>query len=177
MKGISEAVLKDGVSQVLNQLGELLNRHAELHGQLLVAAEHKREAIVNGDLEKMEQLLQMEKMLVQEVEVKERERAELIKQACSGLGLDYGKVKLADILAKMEDRAQADRISQIRENLRGILDKLRYRNRQNCELLKASIQHANDFLHLVQCAVNGGELYGRNGKKTGGSLGLLNRQA
>ncbi len=164
------------MSVILTQLETILTCEVELHLQLLDAAEAKREAIIKGDLTSLENLLQHEQHLIGRVENEEARRLALVKEARRELELGTGPVKMKDIIAKAPSPWNRN-LSHVRERLREVLDKLRFRTRQNAELLHASIEHANAFMRMVQEAAGGDSTYGRDGKRRLGTFRLLNKSA
>jgi len=156
-------------------LEQVLDREAGLHERLLVAAEAKRQAILKGDLPAMEQLLREEQTLLGEVEREEKSREALAGRARASLGLP-ADARLAALIEKAGDPLGA-RLAAVRERLRAALDKLRYRTRQNAELLRASLQHVEAFLRTVLEAGDPDPQYGRDGRRAGAGLHLLDRSA
>ncbi len=148
----------------------------DLHAQLLSAAEAKREAMIRNNLEAMEEILQAEQELIARVEEEEAKRQQYAETLRRELGIEANPVKLVMIVEKLP-AAEGERLSRLREGLKEVIEKLRYRSRQNAELIRVGIDHANDFLALVAEAVQGGSRYGRKGKIGGSSLRLLDKRA
>lgn len=162
--------------QLFANLEKILEQLAELHSCLLEAAERKRVVIIEGDIRMMEELLQLELGLVAEVEKAEVDREKIVADAVELLGLDSEKTKLVDIIDKLEPET-ATGLRNVQERLRVIIDELRYRSRQNAELLKASMEHVEEFLRTVSEAASPEKGYGRDGKRLSGGLSLLDRSA
>lgn len=158
------------------ELEGILHRHVELHTELLAQAENKRAAIIEGDLDLMETTLAAEQRLIGEVEREEARRVAIMEQARDVLAISDEPIKLAMIVERLDEPAKS-RIQAIHDRLKKVLDKLRYRHRQNGELLRVSIDHANAFLTLVAQALQGGPRYDRKGVQQGGSLRLLDQTA
>lgn len=165
------------MSVTLRDLEEVLELQADLHARMLIAAAGKREAIIAGDLPKLEKLLALEHKLLSEVEAAEDKRLSLVEVARQELDLDDQPVKLAVIIESAAEPF-ASRLAHVRERLCNILDELRYRTRQNGELLQAGIEHVQGFLHAVAEATRPQAGYGPDGRLAGfGSFRLLDKSA
>jgi len=164
------------MSATLTELEEVLRREVDLHQELLEAAEGKRTAIILGDLKGLEDLLQRENRLIAGVEAEEAKRAGLIAAARTEFDLQEDPVRMQAIIARAPE-PHAERLQRVRERLRETLDALRYRTRQNAELLRASIAHVDGFLHMVAQAGSPEALYGRDGRRKTGEFSLLDRSA
>lgn len=162
--------------ELWDALARVLEKEADLHESLIVAAEHKRNAIIEGDLSAMETLLRHEQNLAAEIEAAERERIAIVEKARAAFALPAGEIKLVTLIEKA-DSSDKTRLQELRERLREILNRLRYRTRQNAELLKASLDHVHTFLKLVAEAAAGGPRYDRNGRRASSNLSLLDRSA
>ena len=165
------------MSRILSELEDVLREEADLHARLLIAAEGKREAIIKGDLPMMEDILRKENALLHEVEAAEDRRVSLAQQAREDLGIDDSAVKLSLIISAAAE-PHASRLQKVRESLRLILDELRFRTRQNGELLQFSLDHVEGFLRAIAEACTPDTGYGRSGKNSAPSgLRLLDQSA
>lgn len=164
------------MDKTLTELEFILKREEELHAQLLQAADDKRQAIVKGDLPGMERLLQLERGLIEEVARMEKERERTAAAVREQFGLSTSDGKMASLIAAVEE-PHASRLSEVRQRLTAVLNKLRYRTRQNAELLKASVEHVNAFLRTVAGSGAPKPVYSRDGKKGNENIRLLDRQA
>lgn len=164
------------MSTSLQALEAVLRNETELHASLLEAAEAKRNAIIDGDIDAMETVLKAEEQLIGLVEEAEVIRQDLVRSLQEELQIEQEPVKMSMILACIGEAGAT--LAKVHEELRAVLDKLRYRSRQNAELLKASMEHVNAFLHLVaQASANNASLYNKKGQRGAGNLGLLDHRA
>lgn len=131
----------------MNLLREILNRHIELHRELLELAEAKRRAIIANDAEKVEEITRGEAELVGEVEKTEVERTACVAQLAGDLNLD-GTPKVQEIIDAIGETAVP--LQESRDRLREILAALQKRTLQNERLLQQSIEHIKGFLRLCQ---------------------------
>lgn len=163
---------------LLEELETQLATLASAHEEMLVYMAEKRNAIVDGNIAAMEETLQNEQRVLETIEKAEETRKRLVEQARIDLGIKGRPVKLAQIVAAAGEPA-ASRLKAVHERLKGAMDTLRYRSRQNAELLKASMEHVEQFLQLVREAAGGKQsvTYGPDGRKNKGSLKMLDRCA
>ncbi len=160
------------MNPLIAKLNAVLLQEAALHQKLLEEAEAKRAAIIAGRLPEMEQILERERAIIAEVNRFEERRQELVLQTREKYQITQEPFKLqqlADLLGE-----EGKELAQTRQLLKEVLDKLRYSNRRNDELLKASIEHVNSFLRLL--SQNGNKTYDRKGN-SGGNRPLFDRTA
>lgn len=158
----------------LQTLETVMHDHIRLHTELLDAAGRKRDAIITGDIDLMERTLATEYELIRQVESAETLRTVLVEQLRAEWGLDEEPLRMRTILEHAPEAAR-EVLGGLHEELRDLLDRLRYRSRQNAELLQASMEHVNAFLRLVQDATRQNPTYGREGQREGASRSLINR--
>lgn len=148
----------------------------DLHEELLAEADAKRQSIIDGDIDAMEIVLAKEIALVQAVEAAETARQAVVETLRAELAINEEPVKLAMLI----ERAPEDvgkKLAAVHARLQEILKKLRYRNRQNQELLRVSMAHVDQFMRAVTRACTLSPGYGRDGRIQGTSINLLDRSA
>lgn len=163
---------------IIDNLEEVLRQEIVLHASLLEEAEQKRSAVIKGDLPELEAILQREQALIAHVAEAEARRQELVEQARAALHITEEPLKMSVLttyLAKALGDTAIKPLRQAGDGLKKILEQLRYRNRQNEELLKASIEHVNSFLKMVS-QTSGTQTYDRKGQNSG-TLRLFDRTA
>lgn len=165
------------MNPVLVNLEKILLHMAALYTKLVSEGELKRQAIIDGEVGSLEEVLEREYMLLEQIEKAEGMRITLSQQAEVELCIpkEDRPVKISRIIESAG--ANAESLKKAREILRKKLHKFRYRNRQNEELLKASIAHVNDFMSMVKNA-SGKKTYNRNGGAMGANgLRFIDRTA
>jgi flagellar biosynthesis/type III secretory pathway chaperone len=166
----ADAALK----RAIGMLEAILARETDVHREMLAVAESKQAAIVQGDLEALEKSVTDERRLVVRIEDEERKRLAVMPLVKSGLGADDGVEKLADVIAMMPE-PERGRMSEVRDELKVVLEACQLRTRHNAELLKASLEHVDAFLRSLSDATSKDATYKRNGKRSGGGPGLIDR--
>ncbi len=167
-----EAALKRAVGM----LEAILVRQTELHREMLSLADDKRDAIVKGDLEKLEKTVSEEKKLVARVEEEEKRRLAVLPLVRSGLDLDDSVEKLADVFAHLPE-PERGRMLGVRDNLKEVLEACQIKTRHNAELLKTSLEHIETFLRSLSDAASHDANYRKDGKRGGGGPTFIDRNA
>lgn len=169
----ADAALK----RAIGMLEAILVRETEVHREMLGLAEAKQQAIVQGNIESLEQTVFAEKKLVARIEEEEKKRLAVMPLVKAGLGAGDGVEKLADVIALMPE-PERTRMNEVRSSLKEALEACQIKTRHNTELLKASLEHVDTFLRsLADAASQGNITYKPNGKRQSGGPGRLDHKA
>lgn len=168
----AEAALK----RAIGMLEAILGRQTAIHREMLAVAESKQDSIIKGDLEKLEKSVFEEKKLVARIEDEEKKRLAVMPLVKSGVGAGPEVEKLADVIALMPE-PEKSRMTEVRAELKEVLEACQLKNRHNSELLKASLEHVEAFLRTLSEAVQKDATYGKDGKRGGGGPSIIDRSA
>lgn len=168
----ADAALK----RAIGMLEAILTRQIGIHREMLTVAQAKQEAILKGDLEKLEKAVIDERKLVARIEEEEEKRATVMPMVRKGLELDASVEKLQDVVEAMPE-PERTRMRDVRSELKGLLEECQLKTRHNAELLKASLEHVEAFLRTISEAVAKETGYGRDGKRSGGGPAFIDRSA
>ncbi len=162
---------------VIENLEAVLRHIAGVYSKLLEEGEAKREAIIKGDIQALEEILDREYELLDIVKKAEGMRVVLAGQAEDEFGIDQDKrpLKLSELVAIVGESGNG--LADAQSILKDVLTKFRYRNRQNEELLKSSIAHVNDFMTLIKDRAGKNKTYNKSGRDYGGGLSLFDKRA
>ena len=149
------------MSKSLNELLDQLAALQYLHEQLYKLAEQKRSAIITGKLEPFEEVTKAERELVQHIEDIEKLRQQTVLIVAGELKIS--KLKLIDIIEACPNHEWKDKLKNQRDSLKNAVEKIRLYNRQNSELLKASIEHVHAFMKMVGQASSVNPTYSTQG--------------
>lgn len=165
------------MKSVIENLEAVLTHMTALYGKLLEEGEAKREAIISGDINALEAVLDREHALLEKVSKAESIRVSLSAQAEDEYNIpeEDRPVKLSALIRVLGEKAAG--LDAAQAQIKGVLEKFRFRNRQNEELLKASISHVNDFMTLIKDRAGRNKTYNKSGRDYGGGLNLLDRRA
>jgi Protein distantly related to bacterial ferritins len=166
----AEAALK----RAIGMLEAILVRQTAIHKDMLAVADAKQDAIIKGDLEKLEKAVIDERALVSKIEDEEKKRLAVMPLVKTGMNAPEDLEKLADIIALMPE-PEKKRMTAVREELKTVLEECQIKTRHNAELLKASLEHVEAFLRTLAEETARDKTYDRGGKKLGGGPGLIDR--
>ena len=166
----ADAALK----RAIGMLEAILVRETDVHREMLAVAESKQAAIVQGDLDALEKSVADERRLVARIEDEEKKRLAVMPLVKNGLGAGDDVEKLADVIAMMPE-SERGRMTGVRDELKEVLEACQLKTRHNTELLKASMEHVDAFLRSLSDAASKDTTYKRNGKRSGGGPGLIDR--
>lgn len=162
--------------RAIGMLEAILIRESAIHREMLDVAEVKQNAIIHGDLEKLEKAVADEKSIVARIEEEEKKRLAVMPLVRNGLGIGPDVEKLADVIVLMPE-PERSRMTKVRDELKDVLEKAQIKTRHNSELLKASLEHVESFLRAVSDAVTQDNNYKRDGKRSGGGPSIIDRNA
>lgn len=162
--------------RAIGMLEAILTRQIAIHREMLEVARNKQEAILKGDLEKLEKAVIEERKLVARIEDEEGKRATVMPMVRKGLELDESVEKLQLVVEAMPE-PERTRMLEVRAELKGLLEECQLKTRHNAELLKASLEHVEAFLRGISDAASKDAGYGRDGKRSGGGPSFIDRSA
>ncbi len=166
----ADAALK----RAIGMLEAILSRQIDLHKQMLQVADDKRDAIMKGDLEKLEKSVVEERKIVAGIEQEEQSRLAVMPLIQTGLGLDKSVDKLADVIDAMPEPEKIT-MGKLRSDLKNVVETCHTKTRHNSELLKASLEHVEGFLRTLSEAAQTDVKYDNKGKRKGGGPSMLDR--
>lgn len=162
------------LKRAVGMLEAVLVRQTDLHRNMLALAGAKQDAIIKGDLEKLEKTVAEERNLVAKIEEEEKNRAAIMPLVRSAVGLDETAEKLADVVKLLPDPDRS-RMESVHAELKSVLEQCQIKTRHNAELLKASLEHVDAFLRTVAEAASPDANYDRKGKKGGSGPTIIDR--
>lgn len=127
-----------------------LDQQIEVHRALLGLSEQKREAVVAGEVERLMQITQQEAKLVRLADQLEARRAEVVQAYMHSRKMFVtGAITihtLSKIAVKLEEK---EALSERRDILLGLIDKLKQANELNRQLLQQSLAFIDYSLDLL----------------------------
>ncbi len=165
------------MKSTVENLKAILEHMTALYAKLLKQAEAKREAIIAGDITALEKILEEEYRLLEKVNKAEEMRSMLSEKLEDECGVARSKrpVKLKSLIALLG--AKGKELYDVQNKIKHVLEKFRFRNRQNEELLKASIAHVDEFMNMIKGRAGRNNTYDKSGHNSGGGLSILDRRA
>lgn len=152
-------------NQAIFDLEKILNQEIEAYSRLEEYITDKKSHLINGDLEKIKTVdLELEKYnyIVEKLEEK---RKQIYPENST----------LRQIIEKIENKEQADKISQLREKIKTVSTNIQKQNTINVELIKNSLKMVeNSIILIANALVPEGSAYNQKGaSKTVKNLSYL----
>ena len=134
----------------MKYLVELLEKETDIYGSYLELALRKKKALIDNDIDRLDQITGEEKALSTKILALEAARTEYLRE--EGF---QGSITLNELLPKLspEDRTQVEKIS---ENLREVLTNCKKFNDNNVALLKQSSNYINHMIKVFSSTLGGG---------------------
>lgn len=150
--------------QIYKKLQDLIG----LHRQMLEIVRLEKQALIENDLDRIQDLVTLKSGIITTIAYRENERKKIVKQLSETLGKDSGVVNLKFIIEREQelDLQAADKIRNVATTLKMIIDRINKQNNENKELVNSCLKH----VAVLKNNVLGGqeaqaEIYTGQGKK------------
>lgn len=162
----------------MEELMQVLETEIKEYDKLLELSKKKTPIIVKGDMEQLRLITDEEQRVADNLAALDVKRAATTKDIADVINMDVESLKLSvliDILAKQPEQQQ--RLANIRDRLKTVVDSVRLINDNNKELINHSLEMVEFDLNLIKSMRQAPETnnYGRsainNGSILGGTVG------
>jgi len=146
---------------MINKLIEIISKEAALFESFLDLLEQQKEMLVANNVEGLKEIVQRqhEKLIESRLLNKQREDViETIKASCA----IEGDLTVARLL-KLVDEAQANRLTQLRETIYSLNDKITSTRNTNAMLLNRSREFITRTMEMLSKIKNPDNIYARTG--------------
>lgn len=165
--GLEDFVLKDYFEYLI----ELLDKEMGTMRLLLSALEAEQKALVENDIQGLDESVETQKALAQRASTQEKARVKIIQQMASILREDYKTLTLRRLI-DLADPPLSERLATQRETLLTLQEDLRQTNRQNSVLIKQSMKYVDKTLLILTGGSPMGNRYVKTGKADSKSASL-----
>lgn len=162
------------MASLMENLIVVLNKQYTEYEKLLELSCRKTTVIVEGNLEKLQQITDEEQHIVGIVNHYETERSEVMKDIANVINKDVETLKLMDLVRMLESRPQEQRqLTEIHDKLKDVALRMKRVNEQNKELLENSLEMIAFDMNLIQSMRKAPETanYNRGAYNTGSTMG------
>ncbi len=162
------------MASLMENLINVLNKQYVEYENLLELSCKKTTIIVEGDLEKLQQITDEEQRVVGIVNQYESERLEVMKDIANVINKDVETLKLIDLANMLVQRPQEQKaLTEIHDKLKSVALRMKRVNEQNKELLENSLEMIAFDLTLIQSMRKAPETanYNRGAYNTGSTMG------
>jgi len=150
--------------QTLADLCTLLEQQKEALGNMLALAKEERQIIIDGDSDKLEDVIRLELKALNKLGAIEKQRLELHKVIAMELAIPDDDLTVTKITEKAEpDEREA--IRKLQMELMPLIEEHAAVNNENRELIKAHLEYSETMLELMAESEDPlNNMYGGDGK-------------
>ena len=148
----------------LADLHDLLREQKEVLGNMLALAKEERQIIINGESDKLENVIRLELKELNKLGAVEKKRLALHKVIAAELGLPDDDITVSKIAEKAQpDEREA--IEELQVELMALIEEHSAVNMENRELIKAHLEYSETMLELMVGSEDPlNNMYGGDGK-------------
>lgn len=151
------------MEHVIEELIAIIANEIDAFNELLKTLHDKQRAIVEGEISRLDKHVQNETRLAKETKNLEAERIERSKELAEELQIESLNPKLSEIIEKVEE-TYAQRLSEQRELLRSLVQKVRNLNQSNQFLLNYSLKFIEKNMEMLFGEDEAPNIYKKDGK-------------
>lgn len=133
----------------MNRLYEVLDNLVNLHRALYTLAVQKKDVLIKGDIDALNQITQQEQKLIKAVNATESARVQIVQDIFHEKGLSLTEHTLLELMKTLTGVEEKSRLKEYREELIRIVSELREANELNQQLLEQSLSFVNHTLDLL----------------------------
>jgi flagellar biosynthesis/type III secretory pathway chaperone len=151
------------MEHIIEEVIAIIANEIEAFNELLKTLHHKQRAIVEGEISRLDKHVQAETRLASQTRSLEAERIERSRELAEELQIETLNPKLSEIIDKVEEK-YAQRLSEQRELLRTLVQKVRNLNQSNQFLLNHSLQFIEKNMEMLFGEHQSPNIYRKDGK-------------
>ena len=155
----------------MEELIDTLTKEEKLYSELIPIEEEKTRAIVANDLQKMQQITDKERVMVDQTTALEAKREEIAVNIATVLGKDPKTITLEEIEGSLKKQPEdRKKLQTIHDRLKKTVHRLRDVNEQNKELLQESMEMVEFNMNVMRSAqmTAGSSNYGSDASEVNG---------
>ncbi len=138
------------MASLITELIDTLKNQNEIYKSLLDSASRKKVFIVENNIEKLQELVKQENLLVGRNQRLEKKRIELFSDIAMVLGKNVTDITLKQFIDTIKGQEGEKELIELREEMLEVLPKLKTLNDQNQELLQMSIDYVDFSMNLIR---------------------------
>lgn len=163
------------VDSTMRQLVEIVQKEVETFQALLDTMAREQQALVSQDVEAIEATVQAQRELAEQAGALERARTRIVNDLSHELGETGDDLTLKHLIERIQG-PQSDRLSEMRETLIAIHERIQTANRHNALLIKQSMKYVDKSLQILTGEGPETGVYAQSGKVSKpNARGVLNR--
>ena len=136
---------------IIYELIEVLEEQKECYEGLLMLAQYKQDAVVNKNLELLQEIIATEEQFVGRANLLDKKRETLLKDISIVTGMSYNKLNVTSIVEKVgKENETSQRLLKIKGELGVIIEKLKKQNEFNTLLIDQSLEFVDFTINAIR---------------------------
>ena len=164
------------MASLLENLIDILDRENTEYEALVVLADQKTPAIVEGDVENLGKITEDEQEIVGRIQRMEKSRREVLADIANVVNKDVETLKLINLIQMLGKRPdQQQLLINVQAKLKGTIDRLREANDKNQMLLTDALEMVGFNLNMLRALKSAPQTanYTKSAYCTGSQLGMF----
>lgn len=164
------------MASLLENLIDILDRENTEYEALVVLADQKTPAIVEGDVESLGKITEDEQEIVGRIQRMEKSRREVLADIANVVNKDVETLKLINLIQMLGKRPdQQQLLMDVQAKLKGTIDRLREANDRNQMLLTDALEMVGFNLNMLRALKSAPQTanYTKSAYCTGSQLGMF----
>ncbi|MCI7789781.1 MAG: flagellar protein FlgN [Lachnospiraceae bacterium] len=164
------------MASLLENLIDILDRENTEYEALVVLADQKTPAIVEGDVESLGKITEDEQEIVGRIQRMEKSRREVLADIANVVNKDVETLKLINLIQMLGKRPdQQQLLMDVQAKLKGTIDRLREANDKNQMLLTDALEMVGFNLNMLRALKSAPQTanYTKSAYCTGSQLGMF----
>lgn len=129
---------------------DVLEQLEAAHVEMLELGERKKEAVVANKVDILISLINQESKLLKRIELIEQQRFLAVHQFLEGRGIKSKlNLTISELTRLVFDTAEKKRLLQAQTSLTDVLEKVKYLNESNQQLIKQSLSYIDFFIETM----------------------------
>lgn len=149
-------------STLTKQLADVLNREDEIYETLLKLSNNKKDLIVSGKVNEIENITKVEQTLIIKISKLEDEREMVVNKLCEVLGEKAEDVTISKLIDKLSQN-EADELKTCQGKIVKSINNLKHNNDLNAKLIKNSLEYIDFSINMMTSIDDVNNSYGSSG--------------
>lgn len=164
------------MASLLEDFMDILEKECTQYEKLVALAEQKTPAIIKGDVGSLGSITEKETEIVGKIQHLEKQRTDALADIANVVNRDVNELKLNNLIQMLAKRPnEQQRLSDIHDKLKAVVEQLRTTNEKNRLLLGDALDMVNFNLTMLQGLKSAPQTanYTKKAYCSGSSLGVL----
>ena len=135
---------------IIYELIEVLEEQKECYEGLNQLAKYKEQAVVNKEIDLLEQVTHTEEQFIGRLSILDKKREVLMKDISIVTGMNYEQITLTAIAEKLQGQQEVtDQLLTLRDEIKGQLDELKRQSELNKEIINQSLEFVDFMVNAI----------------------------